>query len=54
MFNIIDGADLWHGQEGNTFFQALEKGKKAQREILALYPHLYVPVDSTCAPDAGS
>lgn len=49
------GADLRHGQE-SFFFSDLRKStkKKAERHVLALYPHLSVPVDSTCAPDAGS
>lgn len=31
-----------------------ERERKIEREVLALYPRLSVPVDGTCAPDAGS
>ncbi|KAK5871143.1 hypothetical protein PBY51_004039 [Eleginops maclovinus] len=32
----------------------MRKWERGERDILALYPRLSVPVDGTCAPDAGS
>lgn len=50
------------GKSFNLFiFLSSDKGKKdterkreREREVLALHPRLSVPVDGTCAPDAGS
>lgn len=46
--------DLWHSQGRLFFFQFRQRKFCERREVLALCPCLSVPVDGTCAADAGS